>query len=148
MSGGALYPWVKALHVVAVISWMAGLLYLPRLFVYHCGAAPGSAASETFKVMERRLMAAIMTPAMLASWAFGLALIGLLGLEVFRDGYWLSVKLALVVLLTGVHLILIRHVREFARDQNRHTARYFRILNEVPTVLMIAIVVMVIVRPV
>ena len=148
MSGGALYPWVKALHVVAVISWMAGLLYLPRLFVYHSGAAPGSAASETFKVMEGRLMGAIMTPAMLASWTLGLMLIGLLGLEVFRDGYWLSLKLALVVLLTGVHLILIRHVREFARDRNRHTARYFRILNEVPTVLMIAIVVMVIVRPV
>ena len=148
MSGGGLYLWVKALHVVAVISWMAGLLYLPRLFVYHCGAEPGSAASETFKVMERRLMAAIMTPAMLASWALGLTLIGLLGVEVFRDGYWLSVKLAVVGVLTAVHLVLIRHVREFARDRNRHTERYFRILNEVPTVLMIAIVVMVIVRPV
>lgn len=147
MSGG-IYLWIKALHVVAVISWMAGLLYLPRLFVYHCAAKPGSAASETFKVMERRLMAAIMTPAMLVSWALGLSLIAVLGLEVFRDGYWLTVKVALVIVLTSAHLLMIRHLRDFARDRNRHSQRYFRILNEVPTVLMIAIVVMVIVRPI
>jgi len=146
MSSG-LYLWIKALHIVAVISWLAGLLYLPRLFVYHCDAEPGSAASETFKVMERRLMAAIMTPAMLVSWALGLALIGVLGLEVFRDGYWLTLKVALVIVLTATHLLMIRHLRDFARDRNRHSQRYFRILNEVPTVLMIAIVVMVIVRP-
>ncbi len=146
MSGG-IYPWIKALHVVAVISWMAGLLYLPRLFVYHCAAEPGSAASETFKVMERRLMAAIMTPAMLVSWALGLSLIAVLGLEVFRDGYWLTVKVSLVIVLTATQLLMIRHLRDFARDRNRHSQRYFRILNEVPTVLMIAIVVMVIVRP-
>jgi protoporphyrinogen IX oxidase len=147
MSGG-LYLWIKALHVIAVISWMAGLLYLPRLFVYHCDAEPGSPASETFKVMERRLMAAIMTPAMVVSWALGLGLITVLGLEVFRDGYWLSVKVALVIGLTVTHLLMIRHLRDFARDRNRHSQRYFRILNEVPTVLMIAIVVMVIVRPI
>lgn len=146
MSGG-LYLWIKALHVVAVISWMAGLLYLPRLFVYHCEAEAGSAASETFKVMERRLMAAIMTPAMLVSWALGLGLIAVLGVEVFRDGYWLTVKVGLVIVLTATHLLMIRHLRDFARDRNRHSQRYFRILNEVPTVLMIAIVVMVIVRP-
>ena len=146
MSSG-LYLWIKALHVVAVISWMAGLLYLPRLFVYHCDAVAGSAASETFKVMERRLMAAIMTPAMLASWALGLGLIAVLGLEVFRDGYWLMVKVGLVIVLTGAHLLMIRHLQDFARDRNRRSQRYFRILNEVPTVLMIAIVVMVIVRP-
>jgi protoporphyrinogen IX oxidase len=146
MSGG-IYLWIKALHVIAVISWMAGLLYLPRLFVYHCDAAAGSAGSETFKVMERRLMAAIMTPAMLVSWALGLGLIAVLGLEVFRDGYWLTVKVALVIGLTGAHLLMIRHLRDFARDRNRHSQRYFRILNEVPTVLMIAIVIMVIVRP-
>jgi protoporphyrinogen IX oxidase len=145
MSG--LYLWIKALHVIAVISWMAGLLYLPRLFVYHCDAMTGSAASETFKVMERRLMAAIMTPAMLVSWALGLGLIAVLGVEVFRDGYWLTVKVALVIGLTATHLLMIRHLRDFARDRNRHSQRYFRILNEVPTVLMIAIVVMVIVRP-
>jgi protoporphyrinogen IX oxidase len=144
MSG--LYLWIKALHVIAVISWMAGLLYLPRLFVYHCDAMTGSAASETFKVMERRLMAAIMTPAMLVSWALGLGLIAVLGVEVFRDGYWLTVKVALVIGLTATHLLMIRHLRDFARDRNRHSQRYFRILNEVPTVLMIAIVVMVIVR--
>jgi protoporphyrinogen IX oxidase len=147
MSGGGLYLWLKALHVVAVISWMAGLLYLPRLFVYHCSAQAGSDRSETFKVMERRLMGAIMTPALVASWALGLALVWILGVEVVRDSYWLMVKLALVVVLTGVHLILVTHVRAFAGDRNRHSARYFRILNEVPTVLMIAIVVMVIVRP-
>jgi putative membrane protein len=147
MSLAGLYPWLKALHVVAVISWLAGLLYLPRLFVYHSMAKPGSAMSETFKVMERRLMNAIMTPAMLASWVLGLALIGFLGVEAFRDGHWLVVKLALVAFLTGVHLVLIRHLRAFATDRNRHSQRYFRILNEVPTVLMIAIVVLVIVRP-
>jgi protoporphyrinogen IX oxidase len=146
MSGG-LYLWIKALHVVAVISWMAGLLYLPRLFVYHCDVESGSPASETFKVMERRLMAAIMTPAMVVSWALGLSLIAVLGLEMFRDGYWLTVKVALVIGLTATHLLMIRHLRAFARDRNRHSQRYFRILNEVPTVLMIAIVVMVIVRP-
>lgn len=148
MSGTGLYLWLKAFHVVAVISWMAGLLYLPRLFVYHCSAEAGSAASETFKAMERRLMNAIMTPAMLASWVLGASLIGIVGIEAFRDSYWLSVKLALAVVLTGVHLVLIRYLRDFARDRNRHSQRYFRILNEVPTVLMIAIVVMVIVRPV
>ena len=148
MSGGEFYLWIKALHVVAVISWLAGLLYLPRLFVYHCNTEAGSPQSETFKVMERRLMNAIMTPAMLASWVLGGVLIWLLGLEVLRDGYWLSIKLGLVVALTGVHLMLIRHLRAFARDRNSHSARYFRILNEVPTLLMVAIVVMVIVRPV
>jgi len=147
MSASGLYPWIKALHVVAVISWMAGLLYLPRLFVYHCGAEAGSAASETFKVMERRLMGAIMTPAMLASWILGLVLISMLGIEAFRGSHWLMVKISLVVVLSGLHLLLIRHLRAFAGDRNRHSARYFRILNEVPTVLMIAIVVMVVVRP-
>jgi protoporphyrinogen IX oxidase len=148
MSGGGLYLWVKALHVIAVIAWMAGLLYLPRLFVYHCGAETGSVASETFKVMERRLMNAIMIPAMLASWVLGLALIAVLGLEVFRGSLWLSVKLALVIVLSGAHLLMIRHLRDFAGDRNRHSQRYFRVLNEVPTVLMVAIVVMVIVRPI
>jgi len=148
MSGGELYLWIKALHVVAVIAWMAGLLYLPRLFVYHCRAEAGSVTSETFKVMERRLMNAIMTPAMVASWVFGLGLIGLFGVELFGDNHWLTIKLGLVIGLTVVHVMLIRHVRAFARDRNSLSGRYFRILNEVPTVLMIAIVIMVIVRPV
>jgi putative membrane protein len=97
--------------------------------------------------MERRLMAVIMTPAMLVSWALGLGLIAVLGLEVFRDAYWLWVKFALVILLTATHLLMIRHLRDFAGDRNGHSQRYFRILNEVPTALMIAIVIMVIVRP-
>ena len=146
-AGGLLYLWIKALHIVAVISWMAGLLYLPRLFVYHSSTEAGSTASETFKVMERRLMGAIMTPAMLASWILGLVLIAGLGVEAFRGSYWLLVKISLVVILSGLHLVLAWHLRTFATDRNRHSARYFRILNEVPTVLMIAIVVMVIVRP-
>jgi protoporphyrinogen IX oxidase len=146
MSG--LYVWLKALHIVAVIAWMAGLLYLPRLFVYHCQTEAGSVTSETFKVMERRLMSVIMTPAMLSSWALGLALVGMLGVEVFRGSYWLSVKLGLVVMLTILHLMLACHRRAFARDRNSHSERYFRILNEVPTVLMIVIVILVVVRPV
>jgi putative membrane protein len=146
-AGGLFYLWIKALHIVAVISWLAGLLYLPRLFVYHCSSEAGSASSETFKVMERRLMRAIMTPAMLASWILGLVLIAGLGVEAFRGSYWLPVKISLVVVLSGLHLLLIWHLRAFAEDRNRHSARYFRILNEVPTVLMIAIVVMVVVRP-
>lgn len=147
MSASGLYLWIKAFHVVAVISWMAGLLYLPRLFVYHSSAEAGSAGSETFKVMERRLMGAIMTPAMLASWVLGLAMIAVLGVEAFRDSHWLAVKISLVVVLSGLHMLLIWHLRAFAADRNWHSARYFRILNEVPTVLMIAIVVMVVVRP-
>lgn len=145
MSG--LYPWLKAFHVVAVIAWMAGLLYLPRLFVYHCRAKPGSAGSETFKVMERRLMTVIMTPAMAASWGLGLVLIAMLGWEVFEDGWWLVAKLAAVVGLTALHGVLGVHLKAFASDRNVRSERYFRILNEVPTALMIVIVVLVIVRP-
>jgi protoporphyrinogen IX oxidase len=134
------------MHIVAVIAWMAALLYLPRLFVYHCGAEPGSATSQTFKVMERRLLRVIMTPAMVASWVLGLALVWLLGLGALQEG-WLLAKLGLVTVLTAVHGVLARHLNEFAQDRNRWPERYFRILNEVPTVLMIAIVVLVIVRP-
>ncbi len=138
--------WVKALHVISIIAWMAGLLYLPRLFVYHASAEVGSIQSETFKVMERRLYRAIMTPAMATSWIFGLWL-------GWGNGYfsgwetWFAGKLVFVVLLSGVHLMLGKQVRRFAADSNRKSGRYFRILNEVPTVLMIVIVVAVIVRP-
>ena len=141
-----MYPWLKAMHIIAVIAWMAALLYLPRLFVYHCGAEPGSAASQTFKVMERRLLHAIMTPAMVASWVLGLALLWLLGPGVLQEG-WLLAKLGLVTVLTVVHGVLARHLKAFAQDRNTWPELYFRILNEVPTVLMIAIVVLVIVRP-
>lgn len=137
------YLWIKAFHVIAVIAWMAGLFYLPRLFVYHATAEVGSAKSDTFKVMERRLLKAIMTPAMIASWVLGLTLIHILG----SIPAWLAVKLAAVVLLTGFHLLLARYVRLFAEDQRPKSERYFRIINEVPTLLMIVIVIMAVVKP-
>jgi putative membrane protein len=139
-----MYLWIKALHVVAVISWMAALLYLPRLFVYHCGVEKGSGQSELFKVMERRLLKAIMTPAMVVSWLAGLWLAYDAGF--FRSG-WFHGKLALLVLLSGIHGWFAVLVRQFAEDRNERPARYFRILNEAPTLLMIGIVILVIVKP-
>jgi protoporphyrinogen IX oxidase len=139
-----LYPWFKALHIIAVIAWMAGMLYLPRLFVYHCDAEPGSKQSETFKVMERRLLRAIMNPAMMAAWAFGLWLAWDAGF--FSDG-WLHAKLALVLALSAVHGFLARCVRDFAADRNTRPQRFYRIINEVPTLLMILIVILVVVKP-
>jgi putative membrane protein len=138
------YPWAKAIHVIAVISWMAGMLYLPRLFVYHADSEPGSAQSETFKVMERRLLRAIINPAMVVTWAFGLWL-AWYGFA-FEPG-WLHVKIALVLVLSGVHGYFSRAVRLFAQDRNTRPARHWRLMNEVPTVLMIAIVILVIVKP-
>jgi putative membrane protein len=142
-----LYLWIKAFHVVAAFAWMAGLFYLPRLFVYHAAAVPGSELSETLKVMERRLLRAIMVPAMLATWGLGLLLLWMGGETMFRGQAWMPVKLALVVGLTGFHIRLAAHRRSFALDRNRHPARYFRLINEIPTVLLVGIVVMVIVRP-
>lgn len=139
-----LYLWVKALHVVAVISWMAGLLYLPRLFIYHTDAAAGSELSGTFKTMESRLYRVIMNPAMMLSWVLGLYL----GWSVYGfQGGWLHAKLALVLLLTGVHVFFGRSVSAFARDDNRFSARQWRIMNELPALLMVAIVIMVVVKP-
>ena len=139
-----LYLWLKALHVVAVIAWMAGMLYLPRLFVYHCDAPKGSIQSETFKIMERRLLKAIINPAMIVVWVLGLVL-------VWQGGWyvsgWMWAKFALVLAMSALHGRLVRHQREFAADANPRPARYFRVLNEIPTVLMIAIVVMVVVKP-
>lgn len=140
------YLWLKALHIIAVISWMAGMLYLPRLFVYHCGAERGSDQSETFKIMERRLFRAIMTPAMVATWVLGLLLVYVLSPAIWSDG-WFHVKLASVLVMTGVHEFLGRNVRTFAADQNERSARFFRILNEVPTLLMVIIVLMVVLKP-
>ena len=137
--------WVKALHVISVISWMAGMLYLPRLFVYHAVTEVGSDKSETFKVMERRLLRGIMTPAMIASWVFGLWMI--FGGLVDPTAPWLHLKLAMVVLLTACHGMLARYTRLFATDQNTKPQKFFRIINEVPTVLMIIIVIAVIVKP-
>ena len=143
---GPFYLWIKALHVIAVISWMAALLYLPRLFVYHTEAEPGSTQSETFKVMERRLAKAIMTPAMLVSLATGLAMLGL-NTALFQAGAFIWVKLALIVGLIGMHVVMIGWMRDFAADQNTKPQRFFRFMNEVPTLLMIGIVIMIIVRP-
>jgi putative membrane protein len=139
------YLWLKALHVIAVISWMAGMLYLPRLFVYHAGAKPGSELSETLKIMERRLLRFIINPAMIAAWGFGIWMLWL-NPALLREPF-MHAKLGLVVLMQLVHAMLARCRRQFAGDENRHSARFYRILNEVPTVLMIGIVILIIVRP-
>ena len=139
-----MYLWIKAPHIVAVISWMAGLLYLPRLFVYHAVAPAGSEQSETFKVMERRLLRFIMTPAMIATWIFGILL-------VLQGGWlaagWFHAKIALVLVLTVMHGLMSHWQDDFARDRNRHTQKFFRVANEIPTLLMIAIVILAIVKP-
>ena len=139
-----LYPWLKAFHVIAVLAWMAGMLYLPRLFVYHCETEPGSRQSETFKVMERRLLRAIIDPAMVASWAFGLWMVYDGG---WISAYWLQSKLLLVVALSGIRGLLARWTADFAADRNRHTQRFYRIINEIPAVLMIGIVILVVIKP-
>jgi putative membrane protein len=136
--------WLKALHVVAVISWMAGLLYLPRLFVYHSEAQPGSKQSETFKVMEYRLLRLIMNPAMIVVWVTGPLLAWQMG--VMHDR-WLAAKIVFVILLSGFHHALGRWRKAFAEDRNQRPTKYFRIANEVPTLLMVAIVVLVVVKP-
>ena len=144
-----MYEWIKALHIIAVIAWMAGMLYLPRLFVYHCAAETGSVQSETFKVMERRLLRAIINPAMIATWVFGLWL-AWLGPDSrygwFASG-WLWAKIILVLGLSAVHGLLARWMKDFAHDRNRHSQRFYRIINEVPTVLMILIVLLVVLKP-
>jgi putative membrane protein len=138
------YLWLKARHVIAVISWMAGLLYLPRLFVYHTEVTPGSEASEKFKVMERRLLKAIMTPAAIVAWSVGLTLAVIGG--IFQDG-WFHVKLALVILMTVSHVAMIGWKNAFATDTNTRPQKFFRIMNEVPTLLMVVIVILVVVKP-
>ncbi|AWU94873.1 protoporphyrinogen oxidase HemJ [Azospirillum ramasamyi] len=140
-----MYEWVKALHVISIIAWMAGLLYLPRLFVYHCEAPAGSDTSERFKVMERRLLRAIMNPAMIASYVFGIAMLVMIP-EWMKQG-WMHAKLLLVLLLTVSHMMMARWRREFAEDRNMRPQGFYRIVNEVPTVLMIGIVIFVIVKP-
>lgn len=139
-----LYPWVKAFHVIAIIAWMAGLLYLPRLFVYHADAEVGSVQSETFKVMERRLHHAIIAPAMMLTWILGLWL-AWRGFEF--SGGWLHAKIGAVVLLSAVTGYFARGVRLFSEDGNTRSARHWRIVNEIPTLLMIAIVILVVVKP-
>jgi len=144
-----MYEWIKAFHIIAVIAWMAGMLYLPRLFVYHCGAEKGLVQSETFKVMERRLLRAIINPAMIATWVFGLAL-AWLGPDC-RYGWfaspWLWVKIVLVLALSALHGLFARWMKDFAADRNRHSEEFFRLVNEIPTILMIAIVIVVVIKP-
>ena len=142
----AVYPWLKALHVIAVIAWMAGMFYLPRLYVYHCETAPGSAESERFKVMEAKLLRLIINPAMIAAWLFGGVLAAIPGVVDWGSG-WPWVKAGAVILMTGFHGALSKWRREFLNDRNQKSARFYRLANEVPTVLMIIIVIMVIVRP-
>ena len=142
-----MYLWIKALHVIAVIAWMAGMLYLPRLFVYHASAKPGSELSETFKVMERRLLKLIINPAMIATWVFGLMLVWLMGKDAFFQAGWLHAKLILVLVMSGLHGYFARLVKQFAADRNRHSPKFYRIVNEIPTVLLILIVVLAVVKP-
>jgi protoporphyrinogen IX oxidase len=139
-----MYEWIKALHVIAVIAWMAGMLYLPRLFVYHSVAEAGSKQSETFKLMEHRLLKAIINPAMAVTW--------LAGLYLAWAGHWFSAgwlhgKLLLVIVMSGMHGFLARCVKDFAADRNTLSQRFYRLINEVPTVLMIGIVILVVVKP-
>ena len=139
-----MYEWLKAFHVIAIIAWMAGMLYLPRLFVYHCEAEAGSRQSETFKVMERRLLTVITNPAMAVSWVLGLWLAWTGG---WYAAGWLHAKVALVLVLSGVHGFFVRCVREFGADRNRRPQKFYRIINEVPTILMIVIVILAVVKP-
>jgi putative membrane protein len=140
------YLWLKALHVIAVIAWMAGMLYLPRLFVYHCDAAKGSELSERLKLMERRLLRAIINPAMIAAIGLGAALLAHPGVVDWSDG-WIYAKLAFVAVLGAIHGVLARYRRAFAEDRNTKSARFYRALNETPAVLMVGIVIFVVVKP-
>ena len=139
------YNWLRAAHIIAVITWMAGMLYLPRLFVYHCETPPGTEGSERFKVMERRLMAAIMRPAAAASLLSGVLLFIAGGFEFLQ--VWVLGKLAAVFLLCVYHGALEAYLQRFARDERVRDARFFRILNEVPTLLLIVIVVFIVIKP-
>ena len=143
LSGDA-FNWIKALHIMAVLAWMAGLFYLPRLFVYHADAEKGSELSETLKVMERRLLRAIMNPAMIASWLFGVIL--LLERDAWDEG-WVHAKLLGVVGMTVMHMLMARWRKDFLNDANTRSHKFYRVANEVPTVLMILIVIMAVVEP-
>lgn len=141
-----LYLWFKAFHIIAMVAWMAGLFYLPRLFVYHADAAPGSAVSETFKVMERRLASAIMAPAAILTWVLGLGLAHITG-QFGEPQAWFLIKIVAVVGLSAFHILLLQHKTAFAHDRRIKPARYYRMINEIPTVLLIVIVIMAVVKP-
>ena len=142
---GAYYEWFKALHVISVIAWMAGMLYLPRLYVYHADAAPGSDKSETFKIMERRLLKAITTPAMVASFIFGGLMLATPGAIDWSMG-WVWAKIALIVAMTAMHGFLGKWRKDFEADRNTRPGKFYRMMNEVPTLLMIFVVILVIVK--
>jgi putative membrane protein len=148
MSGwvAGFYPWIKAFHIIGVVAWMAGLLYLPRLFVYHAAAPVGSDRHATFMIMERRLLRGIMLPAVVMTVLLGGLLAAIPGLIDWHQG-WIWAKLVLVLGLGGFHMLLARWQREFAENRPPHSARFFRLVNEVPTLAMIAIVVLVVVKP-
>lgn len=141
-----LYPWTKSFHVIAMVAWMAGLFYLPRLYVYHCDTKPGSPESERFKIMEWRLLKQIINPAMIATWVFGVLLALTPGVIDWSAPWW-HVKLAAVLLISGFHGAASKWRREFMEDRNTKSHRFYRIANEVPTVLLMVIVIMVIARP-
>ena len=145
LSGTAI-AWLKALHIISVIAWMAGMLYLPRLYIYHAEAEPGSDKSETFKIMERRLLRAIMNPSMIAALIFGALMLLAQDASIWKEG-WLHVKLVSVVILLGLHGVFSKSRRQFAEDRNTRTASFYRIFNEAPAVLMVIIVIMVVIRP-
>jgi putative membrane protein len=136
--------WIRAFHVIAVIAWMAGMLYLPRLFVYHCDAPPGSAQSEMLKMMERRLLRIIINPAMIATWALGLTLMVVTGAYA---SLWFQIKFVLVLAMSGLHGLFSASVKRFARDANTRPQRFYRFINEVPFVLIMAIVILAVVKP-
>lgn len=142
-----LYPWIKAFHIISVISWMAGLLYLPRLFVYHADCAPESEQAQTFVIMEGRLYKAIMTPSMAASWVFGLILVFVFDAVDWETDRWFYVKFLFVVGLSAFHEFLGKLRQQFSENNNRHDPRFYRLINEIPTALMVGIVILVIVRP-
>ncbi len=139
-----LYLWLKAFHIISVIAWMAGMLYLPRLFVYHADTKPGSEQSETFKVMERRLLKVIINPAMISAWIFGIWLAYESG---FCREHWLQAKFVLVILLSALHGSMVRWFRDFQNDRNTRPAKFYRIMNEVPAALMVFIVLLVVLKP-
>ena len=143
---GEVYLWVKALHMISVMAWMAGMLYLPRLFVYHCDAEPGSELSETLKVMERRLLRLIINPALISSWVFGLTMLAVSG-DVLWSQPWMIIKLVCVVFMSIAHGEMAKWRKDFEADRNTRPQKFYRIANEVPTILMIVIIIMVIVQP-
>jgi putative membrane protein len=139
-----MYEWVKAFHIISVIAWMAGMLYLPRLFVYHCDAEPGSKQSETFKLMERRLLRGIINPAMIVVWVLGL---WMAWEAPWYDELWLQAKVVAVLVMSALHGFLARWVKDFAADRNQRSQIFYRIINEVPTVLIVVIVLLVVLKP-